>query len=75
MNSKTEFIKVEKRIRALTTMLNNLNHHVAPTSRSKAEIPVFFCHIATLLTIGDSYSPDTKKVIAVTGILRNNGTL
>jgi hypothetical protein len=73
MNPKDEFIEVEKRIRALSTILHNMKYHVTPSSDSKVVSP-FLRHFATLLTTGDNHSSDTKKVVAVTGFLHPNGT-
>jgi hypothetical protein len=71
MNPQDEFINVEKRIRALSTILNNMKYHIAPSSGSNTAIPPFLRHFATLLTTGDMYSPDAK--VAVTGFLCPDG--
>jgi hypothetical protein len=71
MNPKDEFIKVEKRIRALSAILSNMKYHITPSSGSDTGIPTFLRHFATLLTTGDMYSPDAK--VAVTGFLCPNG--
>jgi hypothetical protein len=63
MNPKDEFIKVEKRIRALSAILSNMKYHITPSSGSDTGIPPFLRHFATLLTTGDMYSPK----VAVTG--------
>jgi hypothetical protein len=73
MNSKDEFIKVENRIRALTTILHNLNYHVTPSSDPK-DVPSFLRHFANLLTTGDKHTPKVTKVVAVTGFLHPDGT-
>jgi len=72
MNPKDEFIEVEHRIRALTTVLKNLNHHVTPSSGPK-DTPSFLLHLANLLTTGDRKCHQAKKVVAVTGFLRPEG--
>jgi hypothetical protein len=72
-NSQAKFIEVEKRIRALTTILKNLNYHVAPSSDPK-DFPAFLRHFANLLTTGDKKCHEIKKVVAVTGSLLPDGT-
>jgi hypothetical protein len=73
MSPKDEFIKVENHIRALSTILHNMNYHTTPSSDSEG-VPPFLRHFATLLTTGDKYSSDAKKVVAVTGFLCPDGT-
>ncbi|CAA7263640.1 unnamed protein product [Cyclocybe aegerita] len=53
------------RIRSLTTILQGLKD-CGPATKSNA-IPDFLNHLTTLLTCGDKYDGDAKKVIAVTG--------
>jgi hypothetical protein len=73
-NSQAKFIEVEKRIRALTTILNNVNYHVAPSSDPK-DVPTFLCHFANLLTTDvDKKCHEAKRVVAVTGSLLPDGT-
>jgi hypothetical protein len=68
MDSKEEIIEVENRIRALTTILKNLNYHIMPSSDPQ-DGPPLWRHFATLVTTGNRKSPEANKVLAVTGSL------
>jgi hypothetical protein len=68
MNRKDEFVAVENRIRALTTILHNLNHQATPSESSDPkDVPSFLRHFANLLTT-------ERNVVAVTGFLLPDGT-
>ena len=72
MDPPSNFALVEKRIRALSTILYNMHHHHSPSSDLK-QVPSFLRHFVNLLTTGDKYSPDAKKVIALTGAIFHDG--
>ncbi|KAJ8584185.1 hypothetical protein M405DRAFT_936769 [Rhizopogon salebrosus TDB-379] len=72
MGSKAEFIEVDNRIRSLTTILNNFNHRVSPSSDPNGH-PSLLHHFANLLSTGHKNSPDAGKVVAVTGLLLPDG--
>jgi hypothetical protein len=72
MGSKAEFIEVDNRIRSLTTILNNFNHRVSPSSDPNGH-PSLLQHFANLLSTGHKNSPDAGKVVAVTGLLLPDG--
>jgi len=76
MDPNNEFIKVENRIRALTTILKNLNYHTTPSSDPK-DVPSLLRHFANLLrvTTGDRKCPEAKKVVAMTGSLLPDGKI
>jgi hypothetical protein len=67
MNRKDEFVAVENRIRALTTILHNLNHQATPSESSDPkDVPSFLRHFANLLTT-------ERNVVAVAGFLLPDG--
>ncbi|KAJ8597370.1 hypothetical protein M405DRAFT_803897 [Rhizopogon salebrosus TDB-379] len=72
MGSKEGFVEVENRIRSLTTILNNYNYWVSPSSNPKG-LPSFLQHFANLLSTDHRNSPDAGKVVAVTGFLLPGG--
>jgi len=74
MDPNNEFIKVENRIRALTTILKTLNYHITPSSDPK-DVPSLLRHFANLLTTGDRICPEAKKVVAMTGSLLPDGKI
>jgi hypothetical protein len=65
MNQKDEFVAVENRIRAFTTILHNLNRQATPSSDPK-DAPSFLRHFANLLTT-------ERNVVAVAGFLLPDG--
>ena len=74
MDPNNEFIEVENRIRALTTILKNLNYHIAPSSDPK-DVPSFLHHFVNLLTTGDRWCPEAKKVVAMAGSILPGGKI
>ena len=73
MAPNNEFIAVENRIRALTTILKNFNYYVTPSSDPK-DGPSFLRHFANLLNTGDrKYSE--AKVVAMTGSILPDGKI
>lgn len=70
--SNDEFNGLEKRIKTLTTMLQNLNLQ-GPVSKSNGDVPAFLRHFATLLTCGDNKDRDDKKAVSVTGSITHGG--
>jgi len=73
MAPNNEFIEVENRIRALTTILKNFNYYVTPSSDPKGG-PSFLRHFVNLLTAGDrKYSE--AKVVAMTGSILPDGKI
>ena len=70
MDPNNEFIEVENRIRALTTILKNLDYHITPLSDPK-DFPSFLRHFVNLLTTGDRKC--SEKVVAMTGSILPDG--
>ncbi|KAG1873600.1 hypothetical protein DFJ58DRAFT_759202 [Suillus subalutaceus] len=74
MDHSSDFALVEKRIRALTTILANMGHRSrGEPSFDLQQIPSLLCHFVNLLTPGDVFSPEVKKAIAVTGAIIHDG--
>lgn len=71
-NNPSEFALVEKRIRALTTILAKMGHRREP-SFDPQQIPSLLRHFVNLLTAGAVFSPEVKKAIAVTGAIIHDG--
>ena len=72
MEPPSNFALVEKRIRALSTILYAMHHHHSPSSDPK-QVPSFLRHLVNLFSSGDKHSLDAKKVIAVTGAIFHDG--
>ena len=72
MEPPSNFALVEKRIRALSTILYNMHHDHSP-SPDPQQVPSFLRHFVNLLSSGDKDSPDAKKFIAVTGAIFHDG--
>jgi hypothetical protein len=72
LDNSSEFAFVEKRIRALTTILAKMNYHRrAPIDRQ--QVPSLLRYFVNLLTPSDVFSPEVKKAIAVTGAIVHDG--
>ncbi|KAG1889553.1 hypothetical protein F4604DRAFT_1569243 [Suillus subluteus] len=67
-----DFAVVEKRIRALTTILRNMGHHRRPSENPK-HIPSLLHNFANLITRDDISSPKEKKAMSVTGAIFHDG--
>ncbi|KAG1805175.1 uncharacterized protein BJ212DRAFT_1469153 [Suillus subaureus] len=72
LNNSSEFALVEKRIRALTTILAKMGHRQEP-SFDLQQVPSLLRHFVYLLTPGDVFSPEVKKAIAATGAIVHDG--
>ncbi|KAG1794069.1 uncharacterized protein BJ212DRAFT_1490153 [Suillus subaureus] len=72
LNNSSEFALVEKRIRALTTILAKMGHRQEP-SFDLQQVPSLLRHFVNLLTPGDVFSPEVKKAIAATGAIVHDG--
>ena len=68
-----EFDDVERRILAVTSILQKMDRQHSPTTTNSSQIPPFLRHLATLLTCGDETGADYKKSVAFIGSLTAEG--
>ncbi|KAG1891602.1 uncharacterized protein F5891DRAFT_1069672 [Suillus fuscotomentosus] len=69
---QADFAIVEKRIRAVTTMLRNMGRHSLPLVDPK-HVPSLLRHFANIIIHDDISSSKEKKAISVTGAIFHDG--